>query len=46
MFLLKCPRCKNNMKYQPMTKTLYKKVKRCVYCGFSMNVSNSVVKKI
>ena len=58
MFLLECPRCKNRMKYAPMRKSkssiaavtagenLDKKIKKCVYCNFSMNVAKSVVHKL
>ena len=46
MFLLKCPNCKHNMKYQGRDVILVKKRKKCVYCGFSMSVKDSIVKKI
>jgi hypothetical protein len=56
MFLLECPRCKNRMKYKPVGKSsapaaaaatdVSKKVKRCVYCNFSMNVGKSIVQKL
>lgn len=56
MFLLECLRCKNRMKYAPLRKQLSaaaaaaenldKKVKKCVYCNFSMNVQKSVVQKL
>ncbi|HLG24922.1 MAG TPA: hypothetical protein VI564_08380 [Candidatus Nanoarchaeia archaeon] len=46
MFLLKCPKCKNEMKYQNMDISLSGKKKRCVYCGFSMGVNKTIVKKI
>ena len=51
MFLLECPRCHNRMKYQPAKASssataavdVSKKVKKCVYCNFSMSVAKSVV---
>ncbi|MBI2140849.1 hypothetical protein HYU16_00330 [Candidatus Woesearchaeota archaeon] len=48
MFLLECPRCKNRMKYQPATKSadVSGKVKKCVYCNFSMSVQKSAVQKL
>lgn len=48
MFLLECPRCKNRMKYQAAkgSSDFSKKVKKCVYCNFSMNVGKSVVQGI
>ena len=54
MFLLECPRCRNRMKYQPakaggssaMADDVSKKVKKCVYCNFSMNVQKSVVQTV
>jgi len=44
MLLLKCPRCKNNMKYQPTNSELSTKVKRCVYCGRTYKVKENIVK--
>ena len=46
MLLLQCPKCKNRMKYQNMTSNLDKKRKVCVYCGKSMDVKKSFVKKL
>jgi Zn ribbon nucleic-acid-binding protein len=46
MFLVRCPKCKNTMKYQPAKEGAAHK-KRCVYCGFSMAVdSKTIVKKL
>ncbi|MBL7054219.1 hypothetical protein ISS05_00510 [Candidatus Woesearchaeota archaeon] len=46
MFLLKCPNCKNKMKYQSKGMILTGKRKKCVYCGKSYNVREAIVKKI
>ncbi len=46
MFLLRCPKCKNNMKYQTSKPISEKNKKRCVYCGFSMSVRKSTLKKL
>jgi uncharacterized protein YbaR (Trm112 family) len=46
MFLLKCPKCKNNMKYQTEDQILTKKVKRCVYCGRSFKVKDRIIERI
>ncbi len=49
MLLLECPRCKNRMKYQQAhgsSSDFSKKVKKCVYCNFSMNVGKSVVQTL
>ena len=46
MFILQCPKCKNNMKYQMMKGELKKKSKKCVYCGYTFIVQNNIVKEI
>ena len=48
MLLLECPRCHNRMKYQSASdgSDVSKKVKKCVYCNFSMSVGKSIVQKI
>jgi hypothetical protein len=48
MFLVKCPKCKHNMKYQPKNNP---KTKKCVYCNHSFKVNpninkSRIVKKI
>ncbi len=48
MLLLECPRCHNRMRYQPAKAGIggtdvSKKVKKCVYCNFSMRVQKSLV---
>ncbi|MBS3131786.1 hypothetical protein J4212_05110 [Candidatus Woesearchaeota archaeon] len=45
-FLLRCPKCKNTMKYHTDTKILTEKRKKCVYCGFSMSVRKALEKKL
>jgi hypothetical protein len=46
-FLIKCKKCGNKMKYMTYgtITALGKKVKRCVYCGFSNNVGKSIIKE-
>lgn len=46
MFLLKCPKCGNNMKYDSRGVILTKKRKRCVYCGRSFKAGDCIVKKL
>jgi predicted RNA-binding Zn-ribbon protein involved in translation (DUF1610 family) len=46
MLLLKCPKCKNEMKYHTRSSTLTGKRKVCVYCGFSMGVSKALIRQI
>lgn len=46
MFLLKCPRCGNQMKYQGRDANIIGKRKACVYCNFSMEVRNAIVKEL
>ena len=43
MLLLQCPNCKNRMKYQSTDGYVFKKVKKCVYCGRSFKVSENIV---
>ena len=46
MFLLKCPRCKKQMKYQSKDGMIAGKRKNCVYCNMSMDVRKNVAKKL
>jgi len=42
IFLLRCPKCKNLMKYHTYG-NLGRKRKRCVYCGYSFQVKKAIV---
>jgi len=44
MFILRCPKCKHKMKYQPTSIPLEGKSKKCVYCGFNINVRKNIIK--
>jgi len=44
IYLLKCPACRNKMKYSPM-KAGDKKRKACVYCGKSFSIIGNIIKK-
>ena len=46
ILLLKCPNCKNEMKYQNSTSGIMGKSKKCVYCGKSFNVRDNIVKRL
>ncbi|MFC1727862.1 hypothetical protein ACFLZ7_00145 [Nanoarchaeota archaeon] len=46
IFQLRCPACKQKMKYGTDTRILTKKRKRCVYCGRSFSVRNNLIKEI
>jgi predicted RNA-binding Zn-ribbon protein involved in translation (DUF1610 family) len=46
MFLVQCPKCGNRMKYQSKDSMLAGKKKACVYCGYSIKVSEHVVKQV
>ena len=46
MFLLKCPRCGNKMKYDCKGNSIIGRRKTCVYCNFSMDARKSVVQKL
>jgi len=46
MFILKCPKCGNTMKYNPLHgRDFSKKRKQCVYCGKSYSVRDHIIKK-
>jgi len=38
MFLVRCPKCKNKMKYNPLDGKVKGKKKRCVYCGYTFTI--------
>ena len=42
--LLRCPKCKQTMKYQSRDRILTFKVKRCVYCGRSFKVLANIIR--
>lgn len=46
MFLLRCPHCKNDMKYATNTQILADKRKKCVYCPKSFGVKDNVLKTL
>jgi transcriptional regulator NrdR family protein len=46
MFLLRCPHCKNTMKYQARDGTALHKRKTCVYCGKGFTATKSIVKTV
>ena len=46
MLLLKCPKCGQKMKYESSDSLLIKKRKRCVYCGHSFKVTDSIIRKV
>jgi hypothetical protein len=46
MLLLRCPKCRNSMKYQPVAKDFFSRSKRCVYCGRNFKVGDNIVKQI
>jgi uncharacterized protein YbaR (Trm112 family) len=46
MLLLKCPKCKNSMKYMPLKQGIIGKSKKCVYCGKNFNVRDNIEKKL
>ena len=46
ILLIKCPKCKHDMKYESREGYLSGKRKRCVYCGFSMNIRDNLVRKL
>ncbi|MBN1156991.1 hypothetical protein JXA85_05210 [Candidatus Woesearchaeota archaeon] len=46
ILLLRCPRCRNQMKYQTTEQFLTGKRKSCVYCGRSFKVNDAMIKRI
>gem|GEM_PF-1095639 len=45
ILILRCPKCKNNMKYNAASILLADKRKRCVYCGRSFKIKDNIIKK-
>ena len=46
MLLLKCPKCGNQMKCNPLPGELAGKSKRCVYCGRSFKIIGNIAKQL
>ncbi|MFO8015827.1 MAG: hypothetical protein R6U32_01850 [Candidatus Woesearchaeota archaeon] len=46
MFILKCPKCGNEMKYEGRGSLPGSKRKACVYCGASFKVKDNIIKEI
>ncbi|MBW2989264.1 hypothetical protein KY358_03005 [Candidatus Woesearchaeota archaeon] len=45
ILLLRCPRCRNKMKYESRDSILTGKRKLCVYCNHSFKVRTNIVGK-
>ena len=45
-FMLECPQCRNQMKYETRDSSVIGKKKRCVYCGKAFDVQKNLVRKI
>ncbi|MBI4150786.1 hypothetical protein HY492_01540 [Candidatus Woesearchaeota archaeon] len=46
MLLVRCPKCKNTMKYHTPDNILAGKRKKCVYCPSSFAVRPNLIKEI
>jgi predicted nucleic acid-binding Zn-ribbon protein len=46
MLLLKCPHCKNNMKYAPKERAKKSNRKRCVYCGKIFDANSNILREL
>ena len=45
MFVVKCPECKHDMRYQPIKAgVVSEKKKKCVYCGHTFKIHTSSIK--
>ncbi len=44
MFKVSCPKCKNQMNYDPKAGAITTKIKRCVYCGHSFKIHANIDK--
>lgn len=44
MMIVKCPKCKHNMKYSPKRGEISNKSKRCVYCGHTFKIHSDLEK--
>jgi uncharacterized protein YbaR (Trm112 family) len=45
ILLLRCPKCKNNMRYNSTSVYPADRRKRCVYCGKSYKIKDNIIKK-
>ena len=46
LFLLRCPKCNNTMKYHTDTRLLAGKRKKCVYCPANFGVRDHLIKEL
>jgi hypothetical protein len=46
MFILRCPRCRNQMKYATRDVSILNKKKKCVFCNFSMDARKAALKRV
>ncbi len=46
MFILECPQCRHEMKYDTKDAYLTGKKKRCVYCGKTFDVPKNMIRKL
>ena len=46
MFLLRCPKCRNTMKYETRSAILGSRRKTCVYCGRSFIAKDNILKRL
>jgi hypothetical protein len=44
MIIVKCPKCKHDMKYDPKPGMITSKSKRCVYCGHTFKIHSDLEK--
>nr|AQS34651.1 hypothetical protein [uncultured archaeon]AQS34806.1 hypothetical protein [uncultured archaeon] len=42
LYKIKCKKCGHSMNYMPLKPISKKSIKKCVYCGFSINIKNSL----
>jgi len=46
MLLVRCPNCKNNMKYDSLKPVTRESRKKCVYCPKSFAVHDNILKQL
>lgn len=44
MIIVKCPKCKHEMKYNPKSGAITSKSKCCVYCGHIFKIHSTLEK--